>query len=230
MEPYDELERYLQIATILYVGAFDRGGAHPDKRLVVFEGGVGALAKPARAGDAEKTAMVRCEAAAWVLARDLGWHDLVATTILRQVPLESGGEDVEASLQILWPAFETAGERGANASTCHENDRWRIGVFDALCRNTDRNAGNWGFIRGSNAARLLDHGYAFEPWPERAPGSEFVGLAGDDEVPGELRADVENWLAAADGSPLHEILTEDGVSGVQDRAQQIVENATLPTL
>src|SRR5436190_21707780 len=138
-----ELERYLQSAPILHVGQFERGGAHPDKRLVVLEGGVGVLAKPAREGPAER--MVRCEAAAWALARELGWPSLVATTVLRAIEIAEGEDALEASLQVLWPAFETAAERGATAATCSEEERWRVAAFDALSRNIDRNIHNWGF-------------------------------------------------------------------------------------
>lgn len=67
----DELERYLANAEILDVAAFSRTTAHHSYRLIL-EGGVAVLAKPADTAP-EGVIMCRREAAAWVLARALGW-------------------------------------------------------------------------------------------------------------------------------------------------------------
>ena len=229
MEPDNELEHYLQHAPILYVGAFERGGAHPEKRLVVLEGGVATLAKPAVSGHPDAATCANCEVAGWVLARALGWTDLVATTIMRPIQIDEDGDEIDASLQVVWHALEAAGERNATPSSCDERQCWQVAVFDAICRNTDRNEGNWGFIRNDSRVRLLDHGYAFEQWPGRTPLSAFVDHVGDDEVPGDLREDVEMFLDAPRES-LQEVLSADARSAVYERAQHVAEVGILPRL
>src|SRR5436309_2912045 len=113
------------------------GGGHPSSFLVVLEGGVGALAKlETVGGDAPQ--MIRRERAAWVLARLLGWQEMVAATVLRDVPVPAGGHG-HASVQVLWPTNDV----GVAEDAFPEEDQWRAAIFDALIRATDRHAGNW---------------------------------------------------------------------------------------
>src|SRR4051794_26352783 len=110
MEESSDLEEYLRDAAIDFVGVFEtaHGGGHPDKELVLFRGGIGALAKLVH--DSQTEAMARSEVAAYVLAHELGWDDLVPVTVYRDVPTPEGAAD--ASVQILWPAFRAAVELG----------------------------------------------------------------------------------------------------------------------
>jgi len=178
---------------------------------------------------ADAPMLARCEVAGWVVARELGWTDLVAATVLRPVRIHEDGDEIETALQVVWPALETAGERNATPARCEERQRWQAAIFDAICRNTDRNPGNWGFIRSDWSVRLLDHGYAVEAWPQRPPQSDFVSEAGENEVPGDLREDVQMFLDAP-ADALRELVSEEAISRLYERAQHIVDAGTLPTL
>src|SRR3954451_22410300 len=108
MEDAAALESHLREAPIDLYGHFPGGGGHADKQLVVVRGGVGALAKLAR--NEQEARQCRSEVGVYQVARALGWADLVPVTVLREVPSPQG--PVEASVQILWPAFVTAAEAG----------------------------------------------------------------------------------------------------------------------
>jgi hypothetical protein len=81
MDGLEQLEQYLRSAAVLGVSTFAQQGAHPSFRLILT-GGVTVLAKPAHTVPIDGPAMIRYEVAGWVVARDLGWPDLVATTAL----------------------------------------------------------------------------------------------------------------------------------------------------
>jgi hypothetical protein len=160
MEGLDELEECLRTARILDVVAPGNiGGAH-DKRLLILEGAVGVIAKPADASG-EAPQMMRREVAAWVLARTLGWSDLLAATVLRHIRSFSSGEQVEASIMIAWPNCQPDQDPGFD-----ENDIWRAAVFDASIRQSDRAGHNWLCVPavgggGTPKLKLIDHGYGF---------------------------------------------------------------------
>jgi hypothetical protein len=218
----DDLEEHLQSAAILQSAAFPLGGAHPEKRLLVLEGNVAALAKPGHAS-AEAPMMCRCEAAAWVLARELGWPELVPITAFREVPVSDTGETAEASVQILLPLFRPAAEAGANPASCDQEDSHRAAIFDAIAANTDRNDGNWGLIAEIPRVKLLDHGYAIAEWPGRVPASPFIDQWHATEISDEDRRAVEGFLHGADRTRLHEFLDEETVTRVLGRARNLVE-------
>jgi hypothetical protein len=141
----DELERYLEEAEItqLMEATWMGGGGHPSKFVAVFAGGGGALGKAENAA-AEGPSMIRRKRAAWLLARALGWGDLVAATVLRHCEAPSGG--AFCSLQMIWPAF-TANVPEAELP---EEDRWRGAIFDTLIKTQDRGGGNWLGVPGDS--------------------------------------------------------------------------------
>src|SRR5258708_29110740 len=99
-----DLEAYLQSADIESVSAWSLRGSHPSY-LVVLVGGIGAIGKPE--DEAPVTGSSRREVAAWILARDLGWPDLVAASVFRRLPSQrSRGTETDWSLQIGWPVNE----------------------------------------------------------------------------------------------------------------------------
>lgn len=222
----DELEEFLRSATILHVGAFPLGGAHPDKRLVVLEGNLAVLAKPGHASE-EARLMSRCEAAAWIAARELGCPALVPVTVLRQVPLHDDGTKVEASIQVAAPFFQPAVTAGASPATCGDEDSWRVAVFDAIARNTDRNDSNWGFIGDITGVKLVDHGYAFAEWPGREPSSPFVEHRRGEDIPEEIHAGIEKFVEKADESELRTVLDENDVDRLVERARMLAERGRL---
>ncbi len=98
-----DLEAYLRTADIETVLAWQLRGAH-GSYLLILVGGVGVLAKPVDEAPRDVPSSSKHEVAAWVLASEIGWQDLVATTVLRSIPSQKNpGQQVDASLQVLWP-------------------------------------------------------------------------------------------------------------------------------
>lgn len=227
MEAGAALAAYLRTATVLDVRPLPGGGGHARKRVVIFEGGVGAVAKYGDDVSGSKApAMIRAEAAAYALAVELGWQDLVPTTVLRTLddPDDLDAE-VEASVQVLLPLFKTSLEGGLMAASCEETDRLRAAAFDVLCANTDRNNGNWGKIDGVGGPRLIDHGHAFEVHGG-PPGGDFVqsttGATLPEAVCDDLQAFVEQeWTSELPG------LVGGKAPGVFARARLLIANRRL---
>jgi hypothetical protein len=69
------------------------------------------------------------------LAREIGWTDLVATTVSRSTDVfPDTDHEVTTSVQVLWPGFELDAQIGQ----FEEDDVWRAAVFDVLVFHTDR--------------------------------------------------------------------------------------------
>lgn len=179
----DDLERFLGSAPLLSRSDNPSHGAHMSY-LGILEGGVGVLLKPEDAL-AEGPAMVRREVAAWLLARELGWPDLVAATVLRQIDSPtSPGSWVHASVQVLWPDNSP----GMPISSFPAEDITRAAVFDVLVKQSDRAGGNWLGVPSDPSAtrlKLIDHGYAFDV--SRGWGSAFITHCSGDAL-GEVDA------------------------------------------
>jgi hypothetical protein len=223
-----DLEDYLRTAKTLNIAPLSGGGGHQRKQLLVLDGGLGVVAKLAEGPDAAIRSIaakqVRGEVAAWFLAQELGWDDLVPVTTLGVVESRFSGEHVAASLQVAWPRFKLAGELELQPTSCDEIDRWRVAIFDALAGNTDRNATNWGFIQDLPRAKLIDHGNGFGP---DATTSEFAtGLAGQ-AIPDQYIQHLEAFIASEKGSRLSTVLPEEVLSALFSKAQLFVQNRTL---
>jgi hypothetical protein len=227
VEAVPDLENYLRTAPIAHTAELRRGGGgHQHKQLMVLDGGLGVVAKLAEpAGDDLPQRMVRAEVAGWLLAVELGWSQLVPTTVLRTVPSIFTGSVAEASVQVVWPLFDTALERTATVADCPEDSSWQIALFDALAANSDRNESNWGFIRELSEPKLIDHGHAFEA--HVGGPSPFVERWRNQEIPAEHLENVERFLAGSADSRLREFLDHDVVDRIGDRARQLVENERL---
>lgn len=224
MEGADELEHYLRNARILDASTFTQHGAHTSYRLIL-EGGVGALAKPADQAPADGAAVVRNEVAAWVIARELQWSDLVSTTVLREVPSWiTSDASTEASVQVLWPSFDP----GVAADEFPDDDQWRAAIFDTLVVNGDRHPANWGAVPGSGQRRLklVDHGYAFS-YGQSPPNSPFFQGKRHQELPAELLEDVGTFLASTASGELADLLGDNALEQLLERCRHVAENGTL---
>jgi hypothetical protein len=225
MEGLDELEEYLKRADILYIGGFPAsGGAHPGK-LVVLEGGVGVLAKPADA-NAAAPEMVPREVAAWIVARHLGWADLVATTVLRRdIPGDAGGL-VDASFSVAWPNNAADVDPGFD-----DEDRWRAAVFDFVVQQGDRGGHNWLAVpapgAGTSMLKLIDHGHCFGYPPPGSVNSTFFTEKRGQELPAEivtaLHAILDDWPS----DHLQDLLPDEAVSNTEDRVRALLEQGSL---
>lgn len=221
MEEASLLETYLRDADIDLFGHFDAtaGGGHPSKQLVVVRGGIGALAKLARS-DAEMR-QCKSEVGAFVLARALGWDDLVPLTVFREVP--TGDGVAEASVQILWPAFATAQELGISESAVGEATASRAAILDALLLNSDRNSGNWGMVAGVKVG-LIDHGHtALSDLPGT---SGFAALRRGQPLTDEELERLEALVDAA-GGRLSEVADAEHVDAIVDRAEGMVQGGAI---
>lgn len=220
---HDELADYVRRADILDSGEFPNHGAHKSY-LLVLEGGLGVLAKPAdEIADGEL--LVRREVAAWEIACLLGWADLVSVTILRSVPSEKNpGSMVDASLHVLWPYNQPAVTEGLPEDDCR-----RAGCFDAVIRNGDRHARNWLAVLANGQPprlKLVDHGYAFAAGVE-PPGSPFYANRTGLALPPELVSSLKRLLAGLASSPVPGLLPADELAGVSDRTNRLIQNRAL---
>ncbi len=214
MAAIDDLERFVSNAEIESTLAWPLRGAHPSYMLVLV-GGVSVLAKPADEAPAGP-AMTKCEAAAWVLARELGWHDLVAVTVLRDIPSQkTSGDTTEASLQVIWPT----NEKGPPLAALKNEDVLRAAVLDALMVHGDRHGGNYLAVPPTGSGvqprlKLVDHGYAFTANDTASPFFQAVrgqpipdGLQHDlDRFSGRAKVALEAFLETGELNPLLERL------------------------
>jgi hypothetical protein len=114
LESTTHLEEYLRTAAVLgETGPIQGGGAHPNKVRLLLEGGVQVIAKPTIAGQPDSERMMRREAAAWAVAKAMGFTGLVGATVIRTVPHDHG--DVEASVQVFWPDGNLSARRSASS-------------------------------------------------------------------------------------------------------------------
>lgn len=181
------------------------GGGHPESFAALLAGGLGLLAKPKLDEDAT---MAGREVAAWRVARALGWSDLVAATVSRELMSPIRDFEVEASVQIIW-AMNTVGGPPDQFS---EEDTWRAAVFDALIRHTDRHGNNYLAVPrdatlGPQRLKLVDHGHAFDLqrplaesvctfyWPRRGEQIPSVYLDAVRGLQGDPPKDLRNLLS-----------------------------------
>lgn len=221
----DELERYLTAAAVLDVAAFptQSGHAHPTYRLIL-EGAVAVLQKPADAiGDGGL--LVRREVAAWNIAREMGWPDLVATTVLRTLPSPATDASADASLQVIWPDCLP----DAPPDRFTDDDVWRAAVFDAVVGQTDRAGHNWLAVPATGPARrlkLIDHGYAFME-ATVPPNSTFYEMKRGQAMPTGVVNALRRLLAGFPGSAVRDLLPGASVDALEARARRLERSGVL---
>jgi hypothetical protein len=219
----DDVERYLQEAPVLDVATFSTTTAHHSFRLIL-QGGLGAMAKPADRV-AEGATVIRREAAAWIIARELGWSDLVAATIVRVVDLPASGIVGETSVQIIWPDNEP----DADPSSFSDEDVWRAAIFDAVIGHSDRGGHNWLGVPATGAERrlkLVDHGYGF-PDTRTAPSSTFYAMREGQPIPPSHLEAVQRLASVRHEAALSELLDGASRTALHDRANHLATSGTL---
>lgn len=228
MEALDDLERYLTRAPVVHVAPSpDRGvGMH----RLVMEGGLRALGRP-EDGAAWGPVTVRRDAAAWVLARGLGWPDLLVPTVLRELPSPAGGGDVAWSVQVEWPDAVP----DVDPERFPEEDLWRAAAFDALACPQGLTR-RWLAVRAGGAfrLRLVGHADAFPPHVA-APRSPFYDLRGGQPIPGDVTGAVDDLTRALPALTLHStrgmslptLLPVEAITALADRARLLAERGRL---
>jgi hypothetical protein len=162
--------------------------------------------------------MIRRERAAWLLARALGWGDLVAATVLRHVEKPSG--PALCSLQMIWPAFSPNVPEGS----LPEDDRWRGSIFDALIKMADRGGGNWLGVpadaaHGPQRLKLVDHGYAFSM--TQGLNSSFYNAFQGQQIPDLHREALENLEDHASLTSIEQLLTDEEFPAFVERMTEL---------
>jgi hypothetical protein len=220
----DDLEAYLRDAPIqrVWVGIPGPGGGHPNKRRLELAGGVYALAK--LGDDDNGLRMVRCETAAWKLARLLEWDDLMAATVLREINLEDVGR-VWASLQVIWPSFEWVAPLDRFPPEVIE----RAAAFDVITRMSDRSNNNWLGVAPPGevqALKLIDHGHALTG--QGAVGSSIVQAAqGAPELADETVMTLQRLAEEALISRLGDLVPPAVSADIAGRARLLAEAGRL---
>jgi hypothetical protein len=216
---YSHLEHHLASADALAAWTFAEHGAH-DSFVVVLAGGVGALAKPAD-GAADGHVWARHEVAAWRVAQYAGLDDMVAATVLRELPsIRNPGQPVLASLQVLWPAAAP----DADVAVFSDTDVRRAALFDAVIAHGDRRGHNWLSVPGPGRGapprlKLVDHGIGFQPAVVEPSSSFFDKVRGLEMEEAERRA-VSELLSRLPGD-LDRFLDAAEINAIADRARQL---------
>jgi hypothetical protein len=220
MEGVEGFEQYLREARVLYETDFSTGTAHPSK-LLVLEGGVGVIAKTE--ANQPQPGMIEWEVAAWEIMKALGWTDLMSATVLRTI--ERDGDEIRTSVTVAWPSNRP----DAPPDQFPEHDVWRAAIFDVLVNQQDRGGHNWLAVPdpasgGEPRLKLIDHGYAFG---DGGLGSTFFEMCDGQDIPQELLEDLRALLGAWPTPGLSDLLPEDVVSKLRERAQRLLDAGAL---
>jgi len=230
------LRQYLEQAPVVYgyVPQLTAGGGHGNKIAVVLEGGVHALVKPA-SGAQDGLLAVQNEAAAWELACLLGWGELVAGTVIRDVLPPQSGAPEPAAVQVMWPGYDWTPAPGSFP----EGETWKAAILDMLMLHSDRTNNNWlgvppaqlpfpGPVYGSRQQlKLIDHGFAFD-FPGRANlSSSFVDLHRGNPIPADLLQAVGAGLAQVEASPVRAILDDMPFERLKARFEGLLQSGSL---
>lgn len=183
---------------------------------VILEGDVHAIFKigcepaPGQAG-------ARREVAAYVLARAIGFDDLVGVAALRR-ELDATGKATDTA------AIEFFDDRREDAplSEFPRDDIERAGVFDAIIGQPDRSH-NWLAVPAAPPVRLklFDHELAFQPGTRvTSVQSRFWDEIGR-QVPSKHRHTVSDALAQLSNFGLRKLLSDDEYFGVEDRLREL---------
>lgn len=224
MDAIDHLEEYLRSSRILDICAFPAttGGAHP-RKLVILEGGVGTVAKPADASSGAAD-MVPREVAAWVVARALGWTDMLSATVLRQIPSAQG--DVDAALMVAWPTNQPDVDPGFD-----DDDRWRTAVFDFIIGQADRGGHNWLAVpdpaHGTARLKLVDHGHCFGYPPNSSLNSTFFNEKKGQHIPTSIMTALVGFSAQPPTATLEPLIGTTEAAEVESRVNRVLGTGVL---
>jgi hypothetical protein len=218
-EPVDILTEYLRTAKPLAVVRNPASAAN-ETYIVSLDGGVSIIAKY---GGPHPN--IKQEAAAWVMARLLGWDDLVAATVLAAFRPSPVHEMRDSSLQVVWFPHEV----GPDLDALPEADVWRGALFDAMVLHRDRHAGNWlacpPVSSGEPRLKLIDHGHTWDLAGQ--PSSRIYEKLQGKPVPDELKGALERAHRGVDRSPLTRLIDGAAVEAVKKRLTFVLQSGSL---
>lgn len=221
-EALEHLEIYLRDAHVRFPKARPfQGSPH---RGLLLDGGATALAIRKADGDRGASA----EAAAWEVAKLLGWTDLLSPTVLRRLPPADGAADVLHAVRLALHGVHTH----APLTAFSDEDVWRAAAFDYMVFTTDRHGGNYlamELIAGRPFLSLIDHEHAFD-LPGRPFQSELFESKRADPVPDWVKHDVARFIEAFPGPVLGGLLSANSLARLEERAKKLRDCQTLGEL
>ena len=162
--------------------------------------------------------LYRREAAAYELARYLGWN-LVPPTVVRDGPLGEG------SVQLLVPCDYDEHYFTLHADPRRANELVRLAAFDMVANNTDRKSGH---VLAGHDGQLwaVDNALCFHhQFKVRTVIWDFAGWP----VPEGLLDDLRRLVDTGVPEPLAQLLNTFETDAVLARAGALLEEAHLPT-
>lgn len=198
------------------------GGGHPDKMMLILEGGATVLAKlgtnDALLADAKR------EVAAVIVARTLRWADLVPATVLREIPDPSTGERVPAAISVWWQDSEWLYEGPLDHA-----QTLRAAAFDALVAHQDRNKNNWLVAPSTEDRRLvlIDHGRAFGRDGSWNINSHWFQQHTGQTMPDEIRNALRSFSQRASHESLSKYLEPEVIDRLVNRATSLSHQGSL---
>lgn len=157
------------------------------------------------------------ERAAFLLSESLGWHLVPPRVVRDDGPAGIGSVQwfIEHSGEHYFTLFE--GDPDA-----HDQLR-RLAVFDVIANNTDRKSGH--VLRDADGHVWgIDHGLCFSAEPKlRTVVWDFAGEPIDDDLLADLAP-----LAESVSAELGDLLTEDELAALRERASRLLRVPFLP--
>jgi hypothetical protein len=165
--------------------------------------------------------LCRREAAAFVVARSLGWPN-VPPTVLREGPEGEGSVQLFVDADVREHYFTLLG-RPELADAFR-----RIAVFDVIVNNADRKSGHC-LLGRDGAIWVVDHGVCFNVEDKlRTVIWEFVG----EPLPPGSKDDLRRIRAETDRGPLRDalapLLADDEIGALADGIDAILAAGVLP--
>ena len=165
------------------------------------------------------TGLYRREAAAFLVAADLGW-DLVPPTVVRDdAPLQTG------ALQLFMPhEYQEHYFTLHEAGDCYDESFRQICALDLVINNTDRKSGHC-LLGTDRRIWAIDHGLAFhQQFKLRTVIWDFAG----EPLPEQLQDDLWAFLDRGLPAPVAELLTPLERDAMLARAKALAVNKAFP--
>lgn len=156
------------------------------------------------------------------LPLNLGWTDLVAVTVQRQIELVAG-QPINAAIQVLWP--DPAPEP-QSIDQFDDDDVLRAAIFDVVVEHGDHSH-NWTSAPGPPARarlRLYDNAYAFGSHPFQ---SAFYDQKQGQPIPSPVISLLKGFLETVNSSLLPSLLDATELTGLISRTQRLIDAESL---
>jgi hypothetical protein len=160
------------------------------------------------------------DVAAWLVARGLGFEDLVKGVVLRPVALERVGI---GTLQA-WHEGEPS---GSGWEACAQVRR--AALFDALIGQQDRNGTNFNYDPDADELGLFDNSYSFAQPGDQTSASAIVASACEDaaSLEGDLLDALDRFARSPERTMAEEVIDPARWARVLERHSKMLETGEL---